>query len=256
MELRGKVAVVTGAGSGIGKALCHAIAAEGAAAIACVDIDASGAAAVAAEINGHAFALDVSDDTAMKQMIETVENDIGPIDLFVSNAGIFVDGGPERSDEDWHRVWNINVMSQVIAARHVVPKMIARGGGYLLNTASAAGLLNQVDAAPYAVSKHASVAFSEWLAFTHKDDGIKVSVLCPQAVETAMTADGAGSAGLDGIIPAAQAAADCIAAIKNEAFLVLPHPQVSDYMRKKSENYERWISGMAKLNRAFRETLK
>ncbi|MEL7090469.1 MAG: SDR family NAD(P)-dependent oxidoreductase [Pseudomonadota bacterium] len=252
MELQGKVAAVTGAASGIGKALCHAIAAEGAAAIACVDIDTIGATATAQDVGGRAYTVDVSDDAAMSKLINDVENDLGPIDLFVSNAGIFMDGGPERPDADWHRVWNINVMSQVIAARHVVPRMMSRGGGYLLNTASAAGVLNQVDAAPYAVSKHASVALSEWLAFTHKDDGIKVSVLCPQAVESAMTAGGAGSAGLDGIIPAAQAAADCIDAIRDEIFLILPHSQVLGYMRNKTENYDRWLGGMTKLNRAYR----
>lgn len=256
MELRGKIAVVTGAASGIGKALCHAIAAEGASAIACVDIDSKGAAATAAGVGGTAYSLDVSDDKATARMIEDVETALGPIDLFVSNAGIFMDGGPERPDDDWLRVWNVNVLSQVIAARHMIPRMIARGGGYLLNTASAAGVLNQVDAAPYAVSKHASVALSEWLAFTHKDDGIKVSVLCPQAVESAMTAGGAGSAGLDGIIPAAQAAADCIAALREETFLVLPHAQVLGYMRNKTENYDRWLGGMAKLNRAYRLSAK
>lgn len=256
MELSNKITVVTGAGSGIGRALCNAFAAQGARAVACIDINADSALATADAIGGHAFALDVSDDAATAAMIADVETRVGPIDLFASNAGIFMDGGPERPDADWQRIWNINVMSQVIAARHMIPRMVARGGGYMLNTASAAGLLNQVDAAPYAVSKHASVALSEWLAFTHRDDGIKVSVLCPQAVESAMTAAGAGTAGLDGIIPAADAAAACVEAVRDETFLVLPHPQVLTYMRKKTENYDRWLGGMTKLHRAYRQTTK
>lgn len=248
MELTNKVAVVTGAASGIGRAMCTCFAAKGAR-IVCVDMNGPGASAVAAEIGGHAFAVDVADEAQIKTLIHTVENDIGPIDLFCSNAGIFMDGGPERSNEDWQRVWDINVMAHVVAARHLVPRMVARGGGYLLNTASAAGLLNQIGAAPYAVSKHAAVGFAEWLAFTHADDGVKVSVLCPQAVETAMTADGPGTAGMDGMISAQSVADACYHAIKNETFLILPHAEVLSYMGNKTADYDHWLRGMRKLKR-------
>lgn len=251
MDLAGKIAVVTGAASGIGRALCYALNDAGAR-VACVDIDGAGAKETAQEIGQHAYAVDVSNEEQMKAMIETVEATVGPIALFCSNAGIFMDGGVERPNEDWQRIWDINVMSQVIAARHVVPLMIARGEGYLLNTASAAGVLNQIDAAPYAVSKHASVALSEFLSLTHGDAGIKVSVLCPQAVETAMTAGGAGSAGLDGMISAKSVAEDCLKAIRDETFLILPHPEVLGYMQMKTSNYDRWLGGMRKLNRLFK----
>lgn len=243
-----KIAVVTGAASGIGRALCHELAKENVHLI-CVDIDGNGAQKTAAEVGGHSFEIDVTNEDQIASLIETVEAKIGPIDLFCSNAGIFVDGGVDRPNADWQRVWDVNVMSQVYAARHVVPRMIARGGGYLLNTASAAGLLNQIGAAPYAVSKHACVGLAEWLALSHGDQGIKVSVLCPQAVATAMTANGPGTAGLDGMISAELCAQACVQAIRDETFLILPHPEVLGYMRNKSENYDRWIGGMRKLRR-------
>ena len=254
MDITGKIAVVTGAASGIGRALTTAFAGAGARGIACVDRDAKGAQATAQAIGGKAYKVDVSSDMQMARMIEKVEAELGPIDIFVSNAGIFMEGGPERPDADWQRVWDVNVMSQVIAARHIVPRMIERGGGYVLNTASAAGLLNQVGAAPYAVSKHASVGLSEWLALTHADAGLKVSCLCPQAVETAMTADGPGSAGMDGMISAESVATACLEAIRDERFLILPHPEVATYMQRKTGDYDRWLSGMAKLNRLMNET--
>ena len=154
--------------------------------------------------------------------------------------------------DDWQRIWYINVMAHVCAARHLVPKMIERGGGYLLNTASPAGLLNQIGCAPYGVTKHAAVALAEWLALTHGDDGIKVSVLCPQAVRSEMTRGHEDSvAAIDGLLEPEPVADACIETIRNETFLVLPHPQVLDYMRKKTDNYDRWIGGMRKLNRAY-----
>jgi NAD(P)-dependent dehydrogenase (short-subunit alcohol dehydrogenase family) len=249
VEITGQIAVVTGAASGIGRALCHALYAAGAAGIACVDRDGPGAEATAAAVQGRAYRVDVSKDAAMAAMIEQVEAELGPIALFASNAGIFMAGGPERPDRDWQRVWEVNVLSQVIAARHMVPRMAARGGGYLLNTASAAGLLNQVGAAPYAVSKHAAVGLAEWLAFTHRDAGIRVSVLCPQAVESAMTANGPGSAGMDGMISAEACAEACLAAMREERFLVLPHKEVATYMQRKASDTDRWLAGMAKLRR-------
>jgi NAD(P)-dependent dehydrogenase (short-subunit alcohol dehydrogenase family) len=163
-----------------------------------------------------------------------------------------VRGGPEVPNEDWQRIWDINVMAHVYAARHLVPRMIARGGGYLLNTASAAGLLSQVGSAPYAVTKHAAVGLAEWLALTYGDDGIKVSVLCPQAVRTAMTRGNEdGVASIDGMMEPEPVAEACLKAIEEETFLVLPHPEVLGYMRRKADNYGRWIGGMRKLNRRY-----
>jgi len=249
MEVAGRIVVVTGAASGIGRALARALATAGARAVICADRDGPGAAATAGAIGGNAVTLDVTDEAAMARMIDRVEADIGPIDLFCSNAGIFAPGGLESANADWQRVWEINVMSHVYAARHLVPRMIARGGGYLLNTASAAGLLNQIGAAPYAVSKHAAIGLAEWLALSHGDDGIKVSVLCPQAVSSAITANGAGSAGMDGMISAEACAEACIEGLRTERFLILPHPQVATYMRRKTADHDRWIAGMRRLKR-------
>ena len=252
MELANRIVVVTGAAHGIGRALCRAFAAQGAKAIACVDLDAEGARSIASEINGLPFAVDVSCEDQIAAMIAQVEDTLGPIDLFCSNAGVFAQGGAEAANEDWQRLWDINVMAHVWAARHVVPRMIARGGGYLLNTASAAGLLNQIGSAPYGVTKHAAVGLAEWLAMTHGDDGIRVSVLCPQAVRTAMIEgfeDGVAS--IDGLLEPEDIAAACVEAIRAETFLVLPHAGVLDYMRHKTGDYDRWIGGMRKLNRVY-----
>ena len=188
MQIKNSTVEKTGAASGIGRALAQRFAKEGAKLVVCSDINGEDAAATATEIGGVAFTTNVGKEADIKHLIETVETVNGPIDLFCSNAGIGVGGGAEVADERWQRIWDINVMAHVWAARHVVPRMIARGGGYLLNTASAAGLLSQIGSAPYAVTKHAAVALAEWLAITHGDQGIKVSVLCPQAVRTAMTA--------------------------------------------------------------------
>lgn len=254
MDLKDKIIVVTGAANGIGRALCEAFAAEGAKAIACVDRDIDSAQSIAREVNGLAVEVDVSHEDQIAAMIAQVEDTLGPIDLFCSNAGVLTEGGAEAPDAEWQRLWDINVMAHVWAARHVVPLMAARGGGYLLNTASAAGLLNQIGSAPYGVTKHAAVGLAEWLAITHGDDGIKVSVLCPQAVRTAMT-EGLEDhvAAIDGMLEPADAARACVAAIRDETFLVLPHPGVLDYMRLKTADYDRWIGGMRKLNRRFGE---
>lgn len=252
MELKDKICVVTGAASGIGKALCQAFAAEGARAVVCVDVNGDGARTTAEEIGGHAFTVDVRDPDQIAAMINSVEHDIGPIDLYWSNAGIAVGGGMETSDSEWQRVWEINVMSHVWAARHLVPLMAARGGGYLLNTSSAAGLLNQVGSASYGVSKHAAVGLAEWLAMTHGDEGIKVSVLCPQAVRTEMTRGHEDHvAAIDGMLEPEPVAQVCVQAIRDETFLILPHDQVREYMRLKTADYDRWIGGMRKLNRKF-----
>jgi len=252
MELKGKIIVVTGAASGIGRAMCIRFAEEGPAHIACVDRDMAGAQETAAMMGGTAYHVDVAVKDQITGMIDAVETNAGPIDLFCSNAGISVAGGVEVPDDDWQRIWEINVMSHVWAARHLVPLMAARGGGYLLNTASAAGLLNQIGSAPYGVTKHAAVGLAEWLALSYGDQDIKVSVLCPQAVRTEMTRGHEDHvAAIDGMMEPGPVAEACVQTIRAETFLVLPHAEVAQYMRNKTDNYDRWIGGMRKLNRRF-----
>jgi NAD(P)-dependent dehydrogenase (short-subunit alcohol dehydrogenase family) len=253
MKIAGKIVVVTGAASGIGRALAQRFAKqEGAKLVVCSDLNGEGAAKVASAIGGVAFTTNVGKEEDIKRLIDTVEKEHGPIELFCSNAGIGFGGGAEVPNERWQLIWDVNVMAHVWAARHLVPRMIARGGGYLLNTASAAGLLSQIGSAPYAVTKHAAVGLAEWLAITHGDKGIKVSVLCPQAVRTAMTAGNPdGVASIDGMIEPEVVAEACVRAIEAEDFLVLPHPEVLEYMRRKTGDYNRWIGGMRKLNRRF-----
>jgi len=252
MELKDKIIVVTGAASGIGRAMCIRYAAEGAKAVICVDRDEVGAQETAKQINSIAIKVDVADEAQIKSMIDRVEAEVGPIDLFCSNAGISVAGGVEVPNDEWQRIWDINVMSHVWAARHLVPMMAARGGGYLLNTSSAAGLLNQVGSAPYGVTKHAAVGLAEWMAMTYGDQGIKVSVLCPQAVRTEMTRGHEDHvAAIDGMMEPDVVAEACVQTIRDETFLVLPHKEVIGYMKAKTENYDRWIGGMRKLNRKY-----
>ena len=252
MLIKDRIVVITGAASGIGRALARRFAQEGAKRVICSDRNGDGVRAVANEIGGIAFETDVSKEADIQRLIEEVESEHGPIDLFCSNAGIGIGGGAEVSDEGWRRIWDINVMAHVWAARHLIPRMIERGGGYLLNTASAAGLLSQIGSAPYAVTKHAAVGLAEWLAITHGDKGIKVSVLCPQAVRTAMTAANPdGVASVDGMIEPEVVAEACVRAIEAEEFLVLPHPVVLEYMRRKTGDYDRWIGGMRKLQRRY-----
>ena len=253
MKLKDRIIVITGAASGIGRAMAIRFAAEGARRVVCADMNLAGAEQTAALCGGVAFRADVSKEEDIRVLIEAVEAQHGPIDLFCSNAGIGIPGGEEVPNDGWQKIWDINVMAHVWAARHLIPRMKLRGGGYLLNTASAAGLLSQIGSAPYAVTKHAAVGFAEWIALTHGDDGIKVSVLCPQAVRTAMTAGNEeGVASIDGMIEPAAVAEACVSAIDAEDFLILPHPQVLDYMRRKTADYGRWIGGMRKLNRAYR----
>ena len=253
MYIRDRIVVITGAASGIGKALAQRFAKEGARLVVCADLNGDGAAATAKEIGGVAFTTDVSKEDDIKRLIETVEKAHGPIDLFCSNAGIGYGGGAEVSNERWQRIWDINVMAHVWAARHLVPRMAARGGGYLFSTASAAGLLSQIGSAPYAVTKHAAVGLAEWLAITHGDQGIKVSVLCPQAVRTAMTTGNPdGVASIDGMMEPEIVAEACLRGIEAEEFLILPHPEVLTYMRNKTADYGRWLGGMRKLARRFK----
>ena len=253
MRLEGKVAVVTGAANGIGAALARRFAAEGARALVLADLDEVNLAAVAQEVGGLALLCDVTDPSAIERLVDAAERDAGPIDLFCSNAGVVVPGGVESPDEVWRRCLDVNVMAHVWAARAVVPRMISRGGGYLLNTASAAGLLTQLGSATYSVTKHAAVALAEWLSITHGDQGIKVSVLCPQAVRTNMIAGVAegGVAGVDGVIEPAEVAQAVVDGLEAERFLILPHPQVLEYYRRKGSDYDRWLGGMRRLQSRF-----
>jgi NAD(P)-dependent dehydrogenase (short-subunit alcohol dehydrogenase family) len=252
MEIAGKIAVVTGGGSGIGKALAARFLAEGARQVVVVDINAEGVAAVAAELGCVAMVADVSNEADISRVIETTEADIGPIDLFCSNAGVGL--GPEIAspNSEWQASWDINVMPHVYAARHLLPRMLARGGGYFLNTASAAGLLNQIGGAAYGVSKHAAVGFAEWLAIHHAHEGIKVSLLCPQAVRTPMTdndSEATAAASSDGMIEPEELAEVVMQGLRDERFLILTHEEVLEYMRRKASNYDRWIGGMNRLMR-------
>lgn len=253
MEIAGRIVVVTGAASGIGRALAQSFTSAGAKLVVSADLDADGAEDTAGLTGGVAMPTDVSREDDIRLLVQTVEERHGPIDIFCSNAGILVTGGPEVDNAAWQRIWDINVMAHVWAARHVVPRMVARGGGYLLNTASAAGLLNQVGAAPYATTKHAAVGFAEWLSITYGDNGIGVSVLCPQSVRTAMTQGRESVAAVDGQIEPGPVAEACLDAIRAGRFLVLPHPEVLEYMRRKTSDYDRWLGGMRRLNRRFAE---
>ena len=253
MKIKGKIAVVTGGASGIGRALCQRFAKDGAHKVVAVDMNIEGAQATADEIGGVAMQANVAKEEDIQRVIEETENNIGPIDLFCGNAGIGIGGGPEVPNDKWQLIWDVNVMAHVFAARHLVPKMIERGGGYFLNTASAAGLLNQIGSAPYGVTKHAAVSLAEWLSITYGDQGIGVSVLCPQAVRTGMTAGtkNGGVAGVDGMLEPEAVAEACARAIEEEKFLVLPHPEVLEYMQRKTADYDRWLKGMRRLQGKF-----
>ncbi len=258
MELSDKVAVITGAGSGIGRSLAIAFAAEGAKAVVCTDRDEANAAETAAMIGPVATSavLDVGDERAVEQIVVDTEKAFGSLDVFVSNAGYGLRGGLDLPTDEWERMMNVHTWSHLYAARAVIPGMVERGGGYLLNTASAAGLLTQMDSGPYAVSKHAAVALAEWVSINYGDQGIGVSVLCPQAVRTNIlgprakkAADGAAAtntrqAAGDGILEPDDVAQDCLAAMREGRFLVLPHPEVSTYFERKATDYDRWLRGM------------
>ncbi|HYZ97543.1 MAG TPA: SDR family NAD(P)-dependent oxidoreductase [Acidimicrobiales bacterium] len=263
MELRDRVCVVTGAASGIGRALCQRFVAEGARAVVAVDVDANGALATADELGERALALtaDVTVEADIEAVVDRTELDIGPIDLFASNAGVLGFGGIDAPDAAWDSAWSVNVLAHVYAARAVVPGMLERGGGYLLATASAAGLLSQPGDAPYTVTKHAAVAFAEWLAITYGDRGIKVSCVCPMAVDTAMLGGGRrgrrpGNAGRPAETSAAavagvlspEAVADAVVAgVAEERFLILPHPEVATFEQRRAADRDRWLAGMRRL---------
>jgi NAD(P)-dependent dehydrogenase (short-subunit alcohol dehydrogenase family) len=252
MKIYNKCVVVTGGGSGIGAALARRFATEGARGIVVADVQPT-VDVVADEVNGLAVHCDVSQESDIVALIDAAEGRFGPVDLFCSNAGIFVPGGADVADRDWDRAIGVNLMAHIYAARVLVPRMLERGSGYLLQTASAAGLLTQIGSAPYAVTKHAVIAFAEWLAITYGDRGLKVSVLAPQAVNTAMTAgtENGGVAGVDGMLEPADVADAVVAGIDAERFLILPHPEVLEYFRRKSSDYDRWLRGMRRLQAQF-----
>jgi NAD(P)-dependent dehydrogenase (short-subunit alcohol dehydrogenase family) len=260
MQVSGKVVVVTGGANGIGRALCEAFHRAGAAKVVVADKEAAGARVVAAVVDGAAFKCDVAQEKDVIHVIEETERLFGPIALFCSNAGIIGGFDPlsenagGTSDEPFARSWAIHVMAHVYAARHMIPRFKARGGGYFLNTISAAGLLSQVGSPAYSTTKHAAVGFAENLAISHKAHGIKVSILCPQGVDTGMLRSiPRGPQSGDGDLPPEQVAKEALEGIERETFLILPHPQVLGYMRTKTENYDRWISGMAKIQAKMRQ---
>jgi NAD(P)-dependent dehydrogenase (short-subunit alcohol dehydrogenase family) len=251
MVIRNKVVIVTGGAYGIGRALCRRFFQEGARGISVVDRDEKGAKAVADEIDGHAITCDVSREKEVVSAVRETEGKYGPIDIFCSNAGILIMGSVETANEEWQRIWEINVLSHVYAGRAVIPGMIERGGGHILITASAAGLLSQIGSAPYTVTKHAAVGLAEYLSITYGDQGIKVSVLCPQAVKTEMTRAGGGVAALDGMLEPEQVADTVVKALAEERFLILPHPEVQTYMERKVSDYDRWLQGMRRLQKTW-----
>lgn len=259
MDVNGQVVVVTGGAAGIGAALCRAFRGAGATVVA-ADLDEAGAEAVGAEVGGAGLRCDVAREADLVRLVDEVEGRFGPIGLFCSNAGIAAgfdlcaENVAFAPDEVWRRSFDVNVMAHVYAARILVPRMRARGGGYFLNTASAAGLLSQVGSAVYGTTKHAAVGFAESLAIAHRAHGIRVSVLCPQGVDTAMLRGlPKGPQSGDGVLGAEEVAAAALRGVEAETFLILPHPVVAGYLRNKVENYDRWIGGMAKIQRAFRD---
>ena len=257
MHVKDKVIVVTGGANGIGEALGRRFVKEGAKGVALADIDGDRVTAVAEELGALGVRTDVTSEADIVNLVKRTEEALGPIDLFCSNAGIISDDGPgwtaaSSPNEVWQRSWEIHVMAHVYAARAVLPGMILRGEGYLLSVASAAGLLNQIGSAPYSATKHAAVGFAEALAITHANDGIKVSVVCPQAVRTQMVKGSEdGSASVDGILEPADVAESVIQGLAEERFMILPHPEVKTYFQRKASDYDRWIGGMVR----FRDAL-
>ncbi|MEH0846240.1 SDR family oxidoreductase [Micromonospora sp. CPCC 205711] len=262
MNLTDRIAVITGAAGGIGSALARRFVAEGAAAVVLADRDADAVAAVAEGIGpvARGVAVDVTDEEQVRELVADTERRYGRIDLFCANAGVATGGGVEADDLEWDRAWRVNVLAHVYAARAVLPAMLARGDGYLLNTCSAAGVLTAVGDAPYTATKHAAVGLAEWLAVTYRDQGIRVSALCPQGVDTPMLADGLASGHLGARVIAAsgavlstdQVADAVIAGLAEERFLILPHPEVAGYAIRRAEDPDGWQAGLRKLVRRLR----
>jgi NAD(P)-dependent dehydrogenase (short-subunit alcohol dehydrogenase family) len=259
MDLAKRHVVVTGAAGGIGRALVRRFAAEGAGAVVAADRDLQGARAIAAEVGGLAVQLDAGSQDSVRGLIFEATTANGPIDVFLSNAGVpGAMGGPEAGDEAWDEAWRVNVMAHVWASRALLPEMVSRGEGYLLNTASAAGLLTQVSSLVYSVTKHAAVALAEWLAIEYGDAGVRVSCICPQGVRTPMLdlamAEPASAAALTagGLIEPEDVADAVIAGIHEERLLILPHENVAGFLALKGSDPERWLRGMRRLVRDAR----
>jgi NAD(P)-dependent dehydrogenase (short-subunit alcohol dehydrogenase family) len=257
MHIKDKVVLVTGGASGIGAALCRRFARERARAVVVADLDDAGARSVAEAISGVAMACDVAVEADVQRIVAATEQRFGQIDLLCSNAGIFFGDGPDGlatslANERWQRIWEVNVMAHIYAARAALPAMLERGEGYFLHTVSAAGLLSQIGDAAYSTTKHAALGFAESLAITHGDQGIGVSILCPQGVDTPMVA-GIGKSPLaaDGLLSPDTVADTVIEGLADQRFLILPHPQVRDYVQRKAADHDRWLAGMRKLRRKF-----
>jgi len=250
MELNDRVAIVTGGSGGIGRAMAAAFLDQGARAVVLADLDEAAVSAAAGELGCDGTQCDVTDEAQIERLVEWTLDTHGPIDLFCSNAGAGAAGVlTDAPNESWQMQWDLHVMAHVYAARAVLPSMIARGEGYLLNTASAAGLLAAIGSGPYSVTKAAAVKLAEFLSITHGDDGITVSVLCPQGVNTAMAPASLGDGQTDGIIEAEELAAVVVDALREERFHVLPHPEVEEYVRRKGDDVDRWLGGMRRLRR-------
>jgi NAD(P)-dependent dehydrogenase (short-subunit alcohol dehydrogenase family) len=260
MKIVGKVAVVTGGANGIGRALCLRFAKEGAKAVIISDIDTKGAEELAGLITSQsnlsqktqaeAIPANVGKESDVKKLVDAVTTRFGQVDIFCSNAGVGVGRGPDAADSDWALSWDVNVMAHVYAARAVLPQMLARKEGYLLQTISAAGLLTHVGSAPYSVTKHAAIGFAEWLAINYGERGIRVSALCPQGVKTNMLFSGGNEFLLPGALEPDQVAEDVIKAMDEERFLILPHPEAGKYFLNKATDYDRWIRNMRKMSPA------
>jgi len=254
MELSGRVAVITGGSGGIGRAMGTAFLAQGARAVVLADLDAEVVAQAADELGCEGRACDVTQESDIISLVNDTIESHGCIDLFCSNAGA---GGTgvltDAANEVWQKQWELHVMAHVYAARAVLPSMLERGEGYLLNTASAAGLLAALGSGPYTVTKAAAVKLAEFISITHGDEGIRASVLCPQGVNTAMAPSSLGDGQTDGIIEPEQLAATVVEALREERFHVLPHPEVEDYVRRKGDDIDRWLNGMRRLRRQTQE---
>jgi NAD(P)-dependent dehydrogenase (short-subunit alcohol dehydrogenase family) len=256
MEISERHVVITGGASGIGRALALRLAEEGARAVVVADRDLAGARAVAERIGGLALQIDAGHEPDIRALVARAGEAHGAIDIYVSNAGVAGPiGGPEAPDDEWDLTWRVNVMAHVWAARALLPDMVARGDGYLINTASAAGLLTQVSALAYSATKSAAVAVAEWLAVVYGDAGVKVSCVCPQAVQTPMLdlamEEPAGAAALTagGVLSPEDVAAAVVAGIREERFLILPHEEVARFMAVKASDPERWLAGMRRIVR-------
>lgn len=251
MDLTNRVIIITGAGSGIGEAMARRFAEESPKALILGDLDENAVASVAQDIGAEPHAIDVSDETANRELVEAAHQAHGPIDLFCANAGYAVVGDEQADAAEWDRMWQVNLMSHVHAAKALMPDWLARGEGYFLVTASAAGLLTNLKAAQYSVTKHAAVAFAEWLAVTYGDSGVRVSCLCPQFVNTPLLAGAEEFKALGGdqVLTPSQVADAVVEGVASEEFLILPHPEVETFFQNKANDYERWLAGMRKLQR-------